>query len=202
MSDALPTAPLPPVLRTARLALRPFADADAEDLMRIFGDPEVVRYWSTGAWTDIAQAEAMIAEARQAYRDGGLYRYAIALRDTDRLIGVCNLRGFFEQNRRCELGYALARGHWGQGYAAEALEALLGHAFTNSTSTGSRPTSTRATTPRRACSKSSAFAARAPCPSAGSCTATRPIPPSMACSDATGTSARGPVRPPTLPLEP
>ncbi|WP_312549436.1 GNAT family N-acetyltransferase [Massilia sp.] len=125
----MPPDLLPPMLRTARLALRPFSDADAADLLGIFGDPEVVRYWSTGVWTDIAQAEAMIAEARQAYRDGGLYRYAIALRDTDRLIGVCNLRGFFEQNRRCELGYALARDHWGRGYAAEALEALLGHAF-------------------------------------------------------------------------
>ncbi|WP_313703708.1 GNAT family N-acetyltransferase [Massilia sp.] len=129
MSASLPPVSLPPVLRTARLALRPFSDADAVDLLGIFGDPEVVRYWSTGAWTGIAQAEAMIAEARQAYRDGGLYRYAIALRETDRLIGVCNLRGFFDQNRRCELGYALARDHWGQGYAGEALEALLGHAF-------------------------------------------------------------------------
>lgn len=129
MSASLPPVSLPPVLRTARLALRPFSDADAADLLGIFGDPEVVRYWSTGAWTGIAQAEAMIAEARQTYRDGGLYRYAIALRETDRLIGVCNLRGFFDQNRRCELGYALARDHWGQGYAGEALEALLGHAF-------------------------------------------------------------------------
>lgn len=129
MTESLPPDSLPPVLRTARLALRPFASTDAGNLLRVFADPEVVRYWSTGAWTDIAQAEAMIAEAQQAYRDGGLYRYAIALLDTDQLIGICNLRGFFEQNRRCELGYALARGHWGRGYAAEALEALLGHAF-------------------------------------------------------------------------
>ncbi len=89
----------------------------------------MVRYWSSSAWTDIAQAEAMIAEARQAYRDGGLARYAIALAGTNRLIGICNLRGFFEQNRRCELGYALGRAYWGQGFAAEALEALLDHAF-------------------------------------------------------------------------
>lgn len=120
---------LPPVLRTTRLVLRPFERHDAEDLLGVFADPEVVRYWSSGAWTDIAQAEAMIAEALQGYREGGILRYAIALLDSDRLVGICNLRGFFEQNRRCELGYALAREHWGRGYAAEALEALLGHAF-------------------------------------------------------------------------
>jgi len=120
---------MPPILRTGRLVLRPFEHEDAADLLRVFAEPDVVRYWSSGAWTDIAQAEAMIAEARQAYRDGGLARYAIALADTNRLIGICNLRGFFEQNRRCELGYALGRAYWGQGFAAEALEALLDHAF-------------------------------------------------------------------------
>ena len=120
---------MPPILRTGRLVLRPFENDDAADLLRVFAEPDVVRYWSGGAWTDIVQAEAMIAEARQAYRDGGLARYAIALADTNRLIGICNLRGFFEQNRRCELGYALGRAYWGQGFAAEALEALLDHAF-------------------------------------------------------------------------
>jgi len=120
---------MPPILRTSRLVLRPFENDDAADLLRVFAEPDVVRYWSSSAWTDIAQAEAMIAEARQAYRDGGLARYAIALAGTNRLIGICNLRGFFEQNRRCELGYALGRAYWGQGFAAEALEALLDHAF-------------------------------------------------------------------------
>jgi ribosomal-protein-alanine N-acetyltransferase len=120
---------LPPVLTTARLRLRPFTHDDAAPLFRVFSDEEVVRFWSVAAWTDIAQAEKMIEEALLAYREGGLSRYAIALADTDELIGICNLRGFFEQNRRCELGYALGSAHWGRGYAFEALEALLGHAF-------------------------------------------------------------------------
>ena len=120
---------LPPVLATARLRLRPFTHDDAAPLFRVFSDEQVVRFWSVGAWTDIAQAEKMIEEALLAYREGGLSRYAIALADTDELIGICNLRGFFEQNRRCELGYALGSAHWGHGYGFEALEALLGHAF-------------------------------------------------------------------------
>lgn len=124
MSDTLP-----PVLSTARLRLRPFRQDDAAPLFRVFSDEQVVRYWSVGAWTDIAQADQMIEEAMLAYREGGLSRYAIALAATDELIGICNLRGLFAQNRRCELGYALGSAHWGQGYAFEALEALLGHAF-------------------------------------------------------------------------
>ena len=120
---------LPAVLCTARLKLRPFTHGDAASLFRIFSDDEVVRFWSVGAWTDIAQAEQMIEEALLAYKEGGLSRYAIVLAGTGELIGICNLRGFFEQNRRCELGYALGSAWWGRGYAFEALEALLGHAF-------------------------------------------------------------------------
>jgi RimJ/RimL family protein N-acetyltransferase len=120
---------LPPVLATARLRLRPFSESDAGPLFRVFSDEQVVRFWSSGAWTELAQAEKMIEEALLAYREGGLSRYAITLADTGELIGICNLRGFFEQNRRCELGYALGSAHWGHGYAFEALEALLGHAF-------------------------------------------------------------------------
>ncbi|MFC4931717.1 GNAT family N-acetyltransferase [Massilia sp. GCM10023247] len=122
---------LPPVLTTARLVLRPFTHGDAAALFGVFSDEQVVRFWSSGPWTEMVQADKMIEEAMLAYREGGLARYAIALAATDELIGICNLRGFFEQNRRCELGYALASAHWGRGYAFEALEALLGHAFSS-----------------------------------------------------------------------
>lgn len=123
------SATLPDVLSTRRLVLRPFHRDDATALFGIFSDQQVVRFWSAGAWTEIGQAERMIEEAMLAYREGGLSRYAITLRATGELIGICNLRGFFEQNRRCELGYALGSAYWGRGYAGEALEALLGHAF-------------------------------------------------------------------------
>ena len=73
---------LPPVLRSARLRLRPFKQDYAPALFRIFSDDEVVRFWSVGAWTELAQAQTMIAEAMAAYREGGLCRYAIALADS------------------------------------------------------------------------------------------------------------------------
>ena len=119
----------PPVLPTARLILRPFRNGDSAALFDIFSDAEVVRFWSGAAWTDIKQAQQMIEESRQDVSSSGIVRYGIALAETDVLIGICNLRGFFEQNRRCELGYALGRAWWGRGFAAEALEALLGYAF-------------------------------------------------------------------------
>lgn len=120
----------PVALATSRLSLRFFQPSDAAALFAIFSDPAVVRYWSSAAWTDIGQAQASIADALAAYDSGAGLRMAIVLRETDELIGYINLYAIHHANRRCEIGYALASAHWGRGYLAEAMAALLEHAFT------------------------------------------------------------------------
>jgi RimJ/RimL family protein N-acetyltransferase len=117
-------------LPTARLLLRPLGDHDGAALFAIFSDPQVVRYWSSTAWTSVDEASAFIARDRQAMRDGEYVRFGIE-RSADRtLIGVCTLFAFSEQCRRAELGYALAPSAWGQAYMDEALRALLRYGFT------------------------------------------------------------------------
>lgn len=118
-----------PVLRTERLMLRPLAASDAPALYAVFSDPAVVRYWSAESWTDISSADAAIARALEAYRDETELRFAIELAGTCELIGTVALHHFFNQNKRCEIGYALGSRHWGQGYASEALHAALDHGF-------------------------------------------------------------------------
>ena len=120
---------MPPVLTTGRLTLRPLAAGDEAALFAIFSDPEVVRYWSRNAWTDMAQAEEMLAAAAENYADGSGRRYGIVVTATGELVGVASLFAFNRDNRRCELGYVLGSRHWGQGYASEALVPVLDHAF-------------------------------------------------------------------------
>ena len=50
-------------LTTPRLLLRPLADADAPAVFAIFSHPEVMRYWSSPPFTDLAQAERVVAAA-------------------------------------------------------------------------------------------------------------------------------------------
>ena len=120
---------MPPVLTTSRLRLRPLIAGDGPALFSIFSDEAVVRYWSRGAWTDMAQADEMLAAAMRDYADGSGLRYGIVLSATDELIGVASLFAFNRDNRRCEVGYVLGRRYWGQGYASEALVPVLEHAF-------------------------------------------------------------------------
>lgn len=115
-------------LRTARLQLRFVHNNDADALFRLFSDPQALRYWSSTPWLHMAQAEANIEQTLKAYQDGSALRLAMVLPDGE-LIGTVTLYDFDRRNHRCQIGYMLARGHWGRRYMQEALPALIAHGF-------------------------------------------------------------------------
>ena len=115
--------------RTARLVLRPLAAPDAGALLALFSDPEVMRYWSCAPWTGVKQAHDYIAGARKDLASGAMLRLGVELGATGDLIGQIALHHFDQQNRRCDVGYALSRAHWGRGYLGEAMTAMLEHGF-------------------------------------------------------------------------
>lgn len=116
-------------LPSARLLLRPLQPGDAAAVLTTYADPEVVRYWSGLPWTDIAQADAYIARSVGDIADGSAMRLAVELADSGQFVGQVSLHQFDAQNRRCEIGYALQRAHWGHGYMDEALRTLLHFGF-------------------------------------------------------------------------
>jgi ribosomal-protein-alanine N-acetyltransferase len=119
----------PLVLHTPRLALR-FLDAgDAEALFAIFSDPAVMRYWATGPWTALEQAQTSLRDAQRDYRSGAALRLGIEIDGEPGIVGTCTVFGFHPTSRRAEFGYALAQRCWGRGYMHEALGAFLKHAF-------------------------------------------------------------------------
>jgi RimJ/RimL family protein N-acetyltransferase len=48
-----------------------------------------------------------------------------------KLIGDCGLKTFETDNRLAQIGYTIARQHWNQGYAQEAVRGLIDNAFYN-----------------------------------------------------------------------
>ena len=79
--------------------------------------------------TDLAQAEKKIGKILEHYQKGDLFQLGIERKSDGRMIGTCTLHQIHEQNRRAEVGYALGRAYWGNGYMNEAMHALLDHAF-------------------------------------------------------------------------
>jgi len=116
-------------IQTARLTLRPPRRGDEADLYAIHSDPVVMRYFSEAPWTDPGRAGRQIDEDAARFEREESFRFAIVLNDTGRQIGTCTLYALHRQNRRADIGYTLAPGHWGRGYMHEALQALIAFAF-------------------------------------------------------------------------
>lgn len=115
-------------LHTDRLTLRFVAPGDGDALFRLFSDPVALRYWSSGPWLHAAQAVDNIEQTLKGYQDGSALRLAMVLPDGE-LIGTVTLYAFDRRNHRCDIGYMLARPHWGQRYMQEALAALIAYGF-------------------------------------------------------------------------
>lgn len=133
-SEALPSPRGPaqarlPTLAGPRLQLRWMEPGDLDDLFAVYSDAEVVRYWSHGAWPHRDEATIYLEAIESGYQAGDLFQWGIALREDDRIIGTVTLYGIDHPQARAEVGFALARAHWGRRYGREALTALLDHAF-------------------------------------------------------------------------
>ena len=125
----LPGADRLPTIETARLRLRWLVPEDAPALLAVFGDPAVCRYWSRPPLADLAEGAALQREIAELFAERSLFQWGIAERDGDAVVGTCTLAALSAEHRRAELGFAIARGAWGRGYASEAVAALLAYAF-------------------------------------------------------------------------
>jgi RimJ/RimL family protein N-acetyltransferase len=108
--------------RTPRLLLRPGFPEDAPALAQAIADETIVRNLTTAPWPyRVRDAEAFLASPR----DPVLPSFLIF----ERTSGAPNLVGSCGLGRRpsgaIELGYWIARAHWGRGFATEAARALI-----------------------------------------------------------------------------
>jgi RimJ/RimL family protein N-acetyltransferase len=112
------------ILRTERLVLRRAAPEDLDALHEIMADPETMRFWSTPPHADRETTrlwlDSMIAAPAETSDDFIIELDGVAV-------------GKLGAWRMPEIGFLLARRHWGKGYAAEALGAFIAHAFAGRT---------------------------------------------------------------------
>ena len=117
-----------PTIETARLRLRWLTADDVPALFDIFSDPIVCRYWSRPPLAKLEDAADLQREIGQYFAKRTLFQWGIADIE-DRVIGTCTLSSLSAEHQRAEVGFALARLKWGNGYMAEALPALIRFAF-------------------------------------------------------------------------
>lgn len=114
-----------PVLRGARLELRPLRADDFETLFAAAADPLV---WEQHPVRDRYREEVFRDYFDDAIRSGGALA-AIDLGD-GRLVGSSRFHGHDPDRREIEIGWTfLARSHWGGTCNGEMKALMLGHAY-------------------------------------------------------------------------
>jgi RimJ/RimL family protein N-acetyltransferase len=112
------------VLRTARLVLRAPRPADAKAIARLINDRRIAENTARIPHPySVADARAFLAAVN---RDHAEPAFLITLVD-DTVIGGCGINVFGAGDP--EPGYWLGVPYWGRGYASEAAQALVAHAF-------------------------------------------------------------------------
>jgi RimJ/RimL family protein N-acetyltransferase len=115
-------------LETERLLLRPFRNSDHPAYAAMCADPEVMQYLGTGVTQNPMEAWRAMASMLGHWELLGYGMFAAEVKATGELAGRV---GFLDPPGwpGFELGWTLARQHWGKGYAIEGARACLDYAF-------------------------------------------------------------------------
>jgi RimJ/RimL family protein N-acetyltransferase len=118
-------------LVSERLVLRRFQRGDLAELVRYRSDPQVARFQGWDAPYPPAAVERLIGAmlARHPDTPGEWFQFAVELRSAAGIIGDCGVRTDAGEPRQAEIGFTIAAGLQGRGYASEAVRTLLGYLF-------------------------------------------------------------------------
>jgi len=119
-------------IESKRLIIRPFKDSDAPFLVNLLNEPDFILHIGDKQVKTIEDAIDYLKKGPQlSYQQHGFGLSAVCLKETNTPIGMCGLlkREVNPQVfNEIEVGYALLSQYYAQGYAIEAVKALLDRA--------------------------------------------------------------------------
>jgi RimJ/RimL family protein N-acetyltransferase len=126
------TRDVTPEVATQRLLMRGWRDSDRAPYAALNADAEVMRHFPSTLTP--RQSDEMIDRMIANWRDNGFGLWAVERTDTGELVGFVGLAAptWEAEFTPCiEVGWRLAKQHWGHGFAPEAATAALEWGFTN-----------------------------------------------------------------------
>jgi RimJ/RimL family protein N-acetyltransferase len=119
-----------PILTTARLRLRQWREEDLAPFAALNADPQVMEFFPKVLTR--AESDAVAGRIRDHFVRHGFGLWAVEVRGAAVFVGFVGLAvpSFDAHFTPCvEIGWRLAREHWGHGYATEAATAALAFGF-------------------------------------------------------------------------
>jgi len=119
--------PLQYIIETPRLHLRIILPEDAYQIFHGYAQQEAAaRFLPWETHTDIAETHAFVADVLSKQDPERKLTFALIKRDTTQFLGLIELR---LEAPWAEIGYVLDKNYWGNGYMAEAAQAVSEHAL-------------------------------------------------------------------------
>ena len=114
-----------------RLILRRFRRGDAVSFAAYRTVPAVARFQSWDAPYSVQRGEEFVRKLEGTDPDtpGAWFQFAVTLRQDGTLVGDCGTGVRLDDPRQVEIGFTIAPEHQGNGYASEAVRALVGYWF-------------------------------------------------------------------------
>ena len=116
------------MLEGERVRLRAIRNEDTEGLNEFWSDLELASLGSNRAPKphSVDQTQALFDDLAKLE---DMVRFAIEAEGE--LVGDCSLHDIDKHNRTCDVGIAIGKPYWSQGYGQEALRLLVDYAFKN-----------------------------------------------------------------------
>lgn len=118
------------IIKTERLILRPWREADLAPFAKMNADPRVREYFPSVLTTEESNRSVEMMSEHIAKCGWGFW--AVSLIQTDEFIGMIGLENVSfvaPFTPAVEIGWRLTFDHWGKGYAAEGAAASLEYGF-------------------------------------------------------------------------
>ena len=118
-------------IQTSRLLIRDLSVSDLDNIHHLHSLPETDRFNTLGIPETILETQELLTEwlSHQNQDPRNSYIFSIELPGSREFLGLIALIRGKEKYRIAETWYKILPGHWGRGYATEALSGLLDFGF-------------------------------------------------------------------------
>lgn len=118
------------MIRTDRLLLRRWRDSDRAPFAAMNGDPAVMEHMQ--GLMSAEASDAFLERIERHWDEHGWGLWAVEVRGVELFVGYVGLwPADYVANGVVEVGWRLARAHWGNGYATEGAAEALRFGFTD-----------------------------------------------------------------------
>ena len=114
---------------TERLVLRNIEPGDANDMYEYASVPEVTKYLLWEPHVNLDATSGYIRYIQTRYLRGLYADWAVALKESGKMIGTCGYANIDSGANECEIGYVLSPYYRKRGFMTEAVEAVLSLTF-------------------------------------------------------------------------